>query len=107
MKRKIVLASHGGLASGLYDTAKMIVGKLPFDVEIYSLQPGGLAEDYGRKLKKEIAAHMNTEYVILTDLYGASVFTAMYLCTKLDNVRLFSGMNLNMLLSVCWSILHL
>ena len=95
MKRKIVLASHGGLASGLYDTAKMIVGKLPFDVEIYSLQPGGLAEDYGRKLKKEIAAHMNTEYVILTDLYGASVFT------KLDNVRLFSGMNLNMLLSVC------
>ena len=28
MKRKIVLASHGGLASGLYDTAKMIVGKL-------------------------------------------------------------------------------
>ena len=101
MKRKIVLASHGGLASGLYDTAKMIVGKLPFDVEIYSLQPGGLAEDYGRKLKKEIVAHMNTEYVILTDLYGASVFTAMYLCTKLDNVRLFSGMNLNMLLSVC------
>ena len=70
MKRKIVLASHGGLASGLYDTAKMIVGKLPFDVEIYSLQPGG-------------------------------VFTAMYLCTKFDNVRLFSGMNLNMLLSVC------
>ena len=45
MKRKIVLASHGGLASGLYDTAKMIVGKLPFDVEIYSLQPCGLAED--------------------------------------------------------------
>ena len=43
---------------------------------------------------------MNTEYVILADLYGASVFTAMYLCTKLDNVRLFSGMNLNMLLSV-------
>ena len=34
MKRKIVLASHGGLASGLYDTAKMIVGKLPFDVDI-------------------------------------------------------------------------
>lgn len=101
MKRKIVLASHGGLASGLYDTAEMIIGKLPFDVEIYSLQPGALAEDYGRKLKKEIAAHMTTEYVILTDLYGASVFTAMYLCTELDNVRLFSGMNLNMLLSIC------
>lgn len=91
MKRKIVLASHGGLASGLYDTAKMIVGKLPFDVEIYSLQPGGLAEDYGRKLKKEIAAHMNTEYVILTDLYGASVFTAMYLAQSLIMFDYFQG----------------
>lgn len=39
--------------------------------------------------------------MILTDLYGASVFTAMYSLVVLENVHLFSGMNLNMLLSVC------
>lgn len=101
MKRKIVLASHGGLAAGLLDTARMIVGELPYEVEVYSLQVGKLAEDYAKDLKREIVEHADTEYIVLTDLYGASVFSAMLLCVEQENVKLFSGMNLNMLLSVC------
>lgn len=101
MKRKIVLASHGELAKGLLHTAQMIVGKLPCEAEVYSLQPGALADDYAKELKEEIQQHKDTEYVILTDIYGASVFSAMLSCVELENVTLFSGMNLNMLLSIC------
>lgn len=101
MNRKIVLASHGQLAQGLLDTAGMIIGKLPCEVDVYSLQPGKLAEDYAKELKNEMECRSDTEYVILCDIYGASVFSAMYGNIELDNVHLFSGMNLNMLLSIC------
>ena len=101
MERKIVLASHGQLAKGLLDTAQMIIGEISYEVEVYTLQPGKLAEDFAKGLKMEIMQNPQIEYVILTDLYGASVFTAMYSLVVLDNVYLFTGMNLNMLLSVC------
>ena len=101
MERKIVLASHGQLAKGLLDTAQMIIGEIAYEVEVYTLQPGKLAEDFAKGLKMEIMQNPQIEYVILTDLYGASVFTAMYSLAVLDNVYLFTGMNLNMLLSVC------
>lgn len=101
MKRKIVLASHGGLAAGLLDSASMIIGSLPYDVAIYTLLPGNLAEDYVKELKKEITARSDTEYILLCDLIGASVFSALYSCVNLPNVKLFSGMNLNILLSIC------
>lgn len=101
MERKIVLASHGQLAKGLLDTAQMIIGEIAYEVEVYTLQPGKLAEDFAKGLKMEIMQNPQKEYVILTDLYGASVFTAMYSLVVLDHVYLFTGMNLNMLLSVC------
>lgn len=101
MKRKIILASHGNLSNGMLDTAKMIIGNIPYEVETYFLVPGKLAEDYANELKIEIDANLDTEYIILTDLYGASVFTAMYALVERENVRLFSGMNLNLLLAVC------
>lgn len=101
MERKIVLASHGQLAKGLLDTAQMIIEEIAYEVEVYTLQPGKLAEDFAKGLKMEIMQNPQIEYVILTDLYGASVFTAMYSLVVLDNVYLFTGMNLSMLLSVC------
>lgn len=101
MERKIVLASHGALAEGLLNTAEMIIGEIEYEVEVYSLLPGNLAEDYAKKLREEIIASPEKEFVILVDLYGASVFTAMYSLIPFENVKLFTGMNLNMLLSVC------
>ena len=88
MKRKIILASHGNLSNGLLDTAKMIIGNIPYEVETYSLVPGKLAEDYANELKIEIDANLDKEYIILTDLYGASVFTAMFALVERENVRL-------------------
>lgn len=101
MKRKIVLASHGRLSEGLLDTATMIIGDIPFETEVYSLQPGKNADDYVKVLREEMITEREVEYVILTDLYGASVFSAMYSCVEFENAKIFTGMNLNMLLSIC------
>lgn len=52
------------------------------------------------RIRKTISEDKECEYIILSDLYGASVCTAMLRLTNLHNVRLFSGMNLNMVLEL-------
>ena len=49
----------------------------------------------------EILAEPEQEYVILSDLYGASVCSAFSALLVYPNVRLFTGMNINMLLVIC------
>ncbi len=101
MKRKVILASHGGLAPGLLDTAQMILGRIEYNTEVYSLQPGHHPDEFAIQLRAEIEKEPDVEHVILCDLLGASVFSALYPLTAYQNVRLFTGMNLNMLLSIC------
>lgn len=101
MKKKVIVATHGGAASGLVDSAKMILGDINQELEVYSLIPGMNANDFSKALSREIETHQHTEYIILTDLYGASVCSAMVSLLKHEHVWLFAGMNLNMLLSVC------
>ena len=98
--RKVILASHGEYSKGLLDSVKMIVGDLANCVSSYSLYPGKSAADFALELEKTIVEDKETEYVILSDLYGASVCTAMLRLTTLPNVKLFSGMNLNMVLEL-------
>lgn len=98
--RKMILASHGEFSKGLLDSAKMIVGDLANCATSYSLYPGESASDFALELEKIISNDKETEYIILSDLYGASVCTAMLRLTTLPNVKLFSGMNLNMVLEL-------
>lgn len=100
MQRKVFVASHGELSRGMVDSAKLICGDLPFETEIYSLKPGMIADEFATSVIKEVKADPDTEFVILTDLFGASVCNALYNLTVFNNVKLFSGMNLNMLLSI-------
>ncbi|EQF26132.1 PTS system fructose IIA component family protein [Clostridioides difficile CD160] len=98
--RKIILASHGEFSKGLLDSVKMIVGDLANCVSSYSLYPGQSASDFALELEKIIVEDKECEYIILSDLYGASVCTAMLRLTNLHNVNLFSGMNLNLVLEL-------
>lgn len=98
--RRIVLASHGGLANGLADSAHMIIGALADALETYSLQPGADARDYSGLLEEQIKNGQDTDFVILTDLFGASVCNAMLPLTVHKNVWLFSGMNLPMVMEL-------
>lgn len=101
--RKIILASHGDLAKGMLSSLTMLVGKLKGDVETYSLYPGESPFDYVKEKRKEITNNLICEYVILTDLKGGSVHTAMTELSNFTNVKLFCGMNMNMLLSLVLS----
>lgn len=100
MKRKVVLASHGELSEGIAKSAKMIIGEFEYEVVTYTLQPGHHPDEFKDVLEEEIMANADVEYVIMTDLFGASVANSLFILTSYKNVKMFTGMNLNMLLSV-------
>lgn len=100
MKRKVVLASHGELSEGIVKSAKMIIGEFEYEVITYTLQLGHHPDEFKDVLEEEIMANADVEYVIMVDLFGASVSNSLFILTSYKNVKMFTGMNLNMLLSV-------
>ena len=100
MKRKVVLASHGELSEGIVKSAKMIIGEFEYEVITYTLQLGHHPDEFKDVLEEEIMANADVEYVIMVELFGASVANSLFILTSYKNVKMFTGMNLNMLLSV-------
>ncbi len=98
MSREI-FASHGGLSKGMKDSVSMIVGDLAKDVETYSLLPGENPEDYYQELYKQ-ANESNEQILVLCDIKGGSVHTALSKLAVLDNVVVFSGMNMGLALDI-------
>ncbi len=97
--REVILASHGRFAEGIEDSVTMIIGKQE-NLKTFGMRPGESAADFAEVIKKEILEKPDTEFVILTDLYGASVCTAMSFLSEYPNVKVFSGMNLGMVLDI-------
>lgn len=95
----IVLASHGELAKGIYNTAKMIIGEFDCHVEVFCLYPGQNPIDFAENLKSKILKSKDT-WIIICDILGGSVHTALSQLTKCGNVIIFSGMNLNLVLEI-------
>lgn len=96
---RIIFASHGELSKGMKNSVSMIVGDTANDVETYSLYPGENPRDYYLKLSKEIQ-ESNEQVIILADIKGGSVHTALMPLTEFENVVLLSGMNMAMALDV-------
>lgn len=97
--RKIIIATHGGLAEGMKNTAEMIMGE-DTRIQTLSLMPGHHPDE----LKVQVEAMMNTsddEYIILCDLFGGSVANAlMHLCVH-ERVHVLTGVNLGLVIAVC------
>lgn len=102
--RQVILASHGKLAEGLLNSLRMIIGEeLTQDVETYCLFPGENPNDFMNKLKKRVLEETEKEFVILCDIKGGSVHTALsQLCIN-RNVKVFSGMNMNLAMDLLLS----
>ncbi len=96
---RVIFASHGGLSKGMKDSVSMIVGDLAKDIETYSLLPGQNPEDYYQTLYKQ-AKESNEQILVLCDIKGGSVHTALSKLAVLDNVMVFSGMNMGLALDV-------
>ena len=94
---RVIFASHGGLSKGMKDSVSMIVGDLAKDVETYSLLPGQNPEDFYQELYKDVK-DSEEQVLILCDIKGGSVHTALSKLAVLDNVMVFSGMNMGLAL---------
>ena len=103
---KVIFASHGGLSKGMKDSVSMIVGDLAKNVETYSLLPGENPEDYYQELYKQ-ANESNEQILVLCDIKGGSVHTALSKLAVLDNVVVFSGMNMGLALDIVLRHAHL
>lgn len=96
--KKVIIATHGTLASGFKDSAKLIAGNVANDIVCYELFPGKSAEDFVLDIKEKYLGKY--ELVILCDLFGASVSNEMYKLKNEKNVEIVSGINLAMLIDV-------
>lgn len=103
---RVIFASHGGLSKGMKDSVSMIVGDLAKDVETYSLLPGENPENYYQELYKQ-ANESNEQILVLCDIKGGSVHTALSKLAVLDNVVVFSGMNMGLALDIVLRHAHL
>ena len=97
--RKIILASHGELAKGMLNSLTMIVGELVSNFEVFCLYPGENPMDYAESQRPRIAAS-DDEFIFVCDVKGGSVHTALMELTVYPNMKLFCGMNLNLLLGL-------
>lgn len=102
--KKIILASHGELSKGMINSIQMIVGT-PSSCELnsYSLYPGQNAADFAKEIEEEARNHPEDQYIVIADIKGGSVHTALIQAMKTDNIVLFSGMNMNLVLEIVLS----
>jgi len=98
--RKIVLASHGAFSKGLLDSVHMVLGDSLRNVVTYSLNVGESATDYATELEAEIIENADTEYILIADLFGASVCSALTPLTLYENVKLLTGMSFIMVIEL-------
>lgn len=96
---QIILASHGDFAKGLLSSVHMIVGDLTEGIETFCLYPGEHPNDYLEELKKRII-NSNEQFIVLCDILGGSVHTALSQLRQYQNVILLSGMNMGMAMDV-------
>jgi mannose/fructose-specific phosphotransferase system component IIA len=98
--RKLVIASHGSFARGALDAATLISGEAECEVSVFCMRYGQAPGDFALELESEISAKPEKEFVILADLFGASICNALYPLTRFSNVKLFTDFNLRLLIEV-------
>lgn len=95
----IILASHGEFAKAALATLEMIAGKQVY-ITALSLHPGkGLDELYQEF--EQIIRKKPGEWLVLTDIDGGTPSNAAtQLVLTFDNVQVFSGLNIPLLLDI-------
>ena len=85
--RKYIIASHGGLATGIKSAVEMIIGTCG-NIECYDLNTYSTPQKIYDVILAEIEKNESYEYIIFADIPGGSVYNQlMHLC-KFNNVYL-------------------
>lgn len=100
IKRKLVIASHGGFARGALDAATLISDEADCEVTVFCMRAGQAPLDFAAELETEVTREPDKEFVILADLFGASICNALYPLSRFSNVKLFTDFNLRLLIEV-------
>ncbi|MBP2098055.1 PTS sugar transporter subunit IIA [Enterococcus rivorum] len=96
MEQKIILASHGKLASGMLSSLELICGK---NEKISALDCYLTEEfDLSQEVMQVVEDTKNNEVVVITDLFGGSVNNEFLAYVNLPNFYLVAGLNLPFLI---------
>ena len=96
---KIILASHGSLADAMLKVLHEIMGNED-DVESFSLDTYENPVALSEAVKKKIKASDGAPVALVCDIKGGSVFNHLLpLCVD-PGIDLFTGMNLDLVLSL-------
>lgn len=96
---KVILASHGKLAEGMYDSVKMIIGNVDH-LSFYGLKEGQDNNEIAKAIESFILERRKDTYIIVCDLLGGSVSNAVSRLSVLDNVYVINGMNMGLVISL-------
>lgn len=98
MNRKLVLASHGKLASGIFSSLQLICGA----TEKITILDCYLTEtfDLNEAVSEIIKENEHNELIIVTDLFGGSVNNEFLRYIDRSNYYLVAGMNLPFLIEL-------
>ncbi len=97
--RKFLLASHGTLARGMYDSLRIICGEQP-NVDVFCAYVGE-EDDISDRVRALLdALSPRDELIVLTDLFGGSVNNEFMRYLHLPNCALVAGMNLALLIEL-------
>ena len=100
--RKIILASHGELANGMKMSVEMIAGEQD---NLYAVSMCGTMGplDVLQKVKEILAEDETCQVILITDLPGGSVNTALSELLREERCSLVSGMNILLVLDIVMS----
>ncbi len=99
--KNIIVLTHGNLATGIIQSAQLILGKIPNLLSI-SVDLDGTIEDIVNKIKKaEISFLEERPIIIVTDIPGGSTTqAAIKMAAGQTNKYLITGLNLGLLLAL-------
>ena len=98
-EKKVILASHGELSRGMMHSVQMIVGQNE-DLSCMGMMPGEHYQPMVDKVKEMAEQNPQTQYIVITDLFGGSVCNGMTMLAGYPNVKVLAGMNMGLVINV-------
>ncbi len=105
-KTVVLIVTHGKLAQALANTMELIVGKID-DIFYINFPKKEHINYLETEFDNFVKAHSNDNIIIFVDVIGGSCFNVASRYLKNDNVRIFCGVNLPILLETAIDKNHL
>lgn len=99
MEKKIILVSHGKFSEGIMHSVQMIVGENK-SLSCYGMMPDEHYSTMVNAIEVQAKENLNTQFIIIADLFGGSVCNGFMTLVNLPNVKLISGMNMALVIEM-------